>query len=459
VKFYRDPDQARAEVAALTLYRAAGLDTLEPRLVERPDPAGNRRVALATAWRDDLEPLRTADVPAHAEELRRIYAVSALVANWDVAGATLDNLARTASGRLVVLDAGGSFTFRAQGGAKPFERDQVPELQSLRSPLVNRSAASVFNPALDADVFAEASSARAVLDALARSQAFEAAMVAGNVPAALAGAWRGALVGRAALMRDRYDLERTYLPEQAAPYLDELRDLFAGNLAAWSARRELDGGHRVADDFAAQAPAMVATFEEWARKRFPGLARSGRSGTKRDAVSLLRSMFRRWSGSSSSDQGAALKAWAASRFARHGAAITYHGTPGAEGARLAAERFATWLRETGLERDQVFAVLDAEYAFNQVLLRRAHGWDVFPLHRYMREAEYRSGVSRGRFRANAAASWTARRGAFAGDRLVTAEFRAEWVLKVWQQGAEYMHYQGKEAEYVGIGALLRILGP
>jgi SPP1 gp7 family putative phage head morphogenesis protein len=454
VKFYANPDQARAEVAALTLYRAAGIDALEPRLVERADPGGVRRLALATAWRDDLERFTAADAPKHAEELARIYQVSALTANWDVAGATLDNIARSTAGRLVILDAGGAFTFRAQGGAKPFDRDQVPELQSLRSPLVNRSAASVFNPALDPDVFRERDAARTVLDTLARAQAFEAAMVAGNVPTALAAAWRSALVGRAAAMRARYDLEGTYLPAEAAPYLDELRALFAGNLAAWSARTERNGGHRVSDDFQRQAPAMVATFEEWARRKFPHLTTA--SG-RRDAITLLRSVFRMWSRSSSSEHGAILKVWAAARFGAQGARINWHADHAGDAAARHAEAvFSSWLASTGLRRADVFALLDAEYAFNQVLLRRAHGWDPFVLHRYMREAEYDANTSRGQMRPNAVASWTTELGKFYGNRLASAEFRAEWIVKVWQQGAAYMSYEGREAEYVAIGALLRL---
>lgn len=459
LKFYANPDQARAEVAALSLYRSAGIDALDARLVERASPSGTRGLATATPWREDLAAFDPADAAKHADELARIYHVSALTANWDVAGATFDNIARNAAGRLVVLDGGGSFTFRAQGKPKDFARDQVPELQSLRSPLVNRQAAAVFNPALDLDVYRERDAALAVLERM-DSRAFDAAMLAGNVPRDLAAQWRAALIGRATVMGDRYDVLDSYAPASAQPFVAELRELFAGKLSAWAARTERNGGHRVADDFEREAPAMVATFEAWARKRFPKLDKTSRNGTQRDAVSLLRSIFREWSSSSNNpDQAAAVKLWAASRFGDQGVRVNWHRSrSGRDGLEAATEGLARWLGDTGLSQDDLFALLDAEWAFNQVLLRRAHGWEPITLHRYMRESEYQGNTSGGNMRANAAASWTTTIGKFSGDRLASSSgFRAEWILKVWQQGASYMSFEAGESEYVALGALVRLL--
>jgi SPP1 gp7 family putative phage head morphogenesis protein len=452
LKFYANPDQARAEVASLALYRAAGVDALEARLVERAGPGGARQLATATPWREDLERITRDDAPKHADELARIYSVSALVANWDVAGATLDNIARTAAGRLIVLDGGGSFTFRAQGAPKDYRGDQVPELQSLRSPLVNPSAAALFNPALDRDVFLERDAARSVLDALARSQAFDRALAAANVGPELAGAWRGALVRRAALMRDRYDLEGDYLPEQARGYLEELQGLFAGELSAWSARREVSGGHRSADLAEFETPAMVARFEAWARKRFPNLDRGSESG--RDAARNLRRIFSDWSSTSTGDYAGALKLWAASRFKRHGVEVRFHGRD-RDADRAAEQGLRELMQYTRATREELFALLDAEYAFNQLLLRRAHGWEPVTLHRYMSEAEHSAGVRGDTFTGNGVSSWTTTRDAFSNERLVTSDaWRVEWILKIWQQGREYLYHDG-EREYLAIGVRVR----
>lgn len=459
LKFYADPDQARAEVAAFGVYRALGVDTLEARIVERAAPDGQRRLAIATAWREDLARLDPSDAPRFAGDLARIYHGSVLTANWDVAGLDLDNLAVSQAGRVVVLDAGGSFTFRAQGAPKRFDGAEAPELGSLRDPLVNRSAAAVFNPALDADVWAERDQAAAGLAGLTDG-AVAGALESANVSPALAASWGAAIRGRRELLRDRYNLDGMHSP--AAPGFaaieGEVLDLFEDSRGRLVTDAAYPGGHRYSSQLQPATLEAVPRFEAYVRQRFEGLGFTRTNGQRVGPVELLRWAMTQWSGSSSSEGGALLKAWAASRFGRQGAAISFHyGHSGADALAKVEEVLTRWERLTNIKRADVFELFDAEYAFNQALLRRGYGWGPLRLHRYMSEGEYRASARGDAWNGNAVASYTQSVGAFSGDRLVSFEARIEAVLKIWQQGPEYMLFEEREAEFVGIGTRWRIV--
>ena len=67
-----------------------------------------------------------------ADKIKRSHLADALVANWDYVGLVNDNIMVDKQGRLVRIDSGGTFQYRAQGGAKNFT--PVPmEVWSLRS--------------------------------------------------------------------------------------------------------------------------------------------------------------------------------------------------------------------------------------------------------------------------------------------------------------------------------------
>lgn len=138
VKQYADPKQAKTEIAAQGLYKLAGLDTPELKLV-----TDHGKTYLASRWLDLAHPTAAQMAKHHAPELARIYATSALVKNWDVVGQSLDNIALNTAGKLVVIDAGGSFTFRAQGKLKEFIAGPVDELATMADP--TRTAGKVFS--------------------------------------------------------------------------------------------------------------------------------------------------------------------------------------------------------------------------------------------------------------------------------------------------------------------------
>lgn len=138
VKLYGDPNQAKSEIAAQAIYRLAGIEAPSLKLMHHQG-----KTYLASKWMEGTQTKTAAQLAkSHPEELARIYAVSAMVKNWDVIGLSLDNLAVTKAGRLVVIDAGGSFKYRAQGKPKAFMAGPVDELEVMADP--NRTAGKVF---------------------------------------------------------------------------------------------------------------------------------------------------------------------------------------------------------------------------------------------------------------------------------------------------------------------------
>jgi len=141
VKEYAYGDQARSEYAANEINRLIGIDTPESLLLQK-----DGRLIIANKWRDDLREATLDELhkAKHKVELRRAYQAAALTKNWDVVGMDMDNLVLNGKGKLTIVDSGGSFRFRAQGGAKEFWGGPVDELETLLNPSLNQSAARVF---------------------------------------------------------------------------------------------------------------------------------------------------------------------------------------------------------------------------------------------------------------------------------------------------------------------------
>lgn len=143
LKFYRDPDQARSEVAAANVYEKVGAKTLKPRLVSHEG-----KTAVATSWRDDLKPLSHSDytnLQDHEKHsLSKHFHAAVLTKNWDTVGMGLDNISKDKHGEFHTLDTGGSFSFRAQGGHKDYDH-KIGEYDSLRDRNMNPDAHHVFS--------------------------------------------------------------------------------------------------------------------------------------------------------------------------------------------------------------------------------------------------------------------------------------------------------------------------
>lgn len=142
IKEYADVAQAKGEVAAHAINELLGLTTPQARIMTK----GGKPV-LVSKWIGDAKTADIAELTKTADsrrQLARIYAAAALTKNWDVVGLSMDNILITSKGRLVVIDAGGSFKHRAQGAAKVFAAGPVEEMTSLLDPAINKSAAAVF---------------------------------------------------------------------------------------------------------------------------------------------------------------------------------------------------------------------------------------------------------------------------------------------------------------------------
>jgi hypothetical protein len=79
----------------------------------------------------------------HPEDLAKIFHSSVLVKNWDVVGMEYDNLLLNSKGKLTLIDAGGSFKFRAKGLPKSYGTD-IDEVSTFLSPSKNPQSAKVF---------------------------------------------------------------------------------------------------------------------------------------------------------------------------------------------------------------------------------------------------------------------------------------------------------------------------
>lgn len=135
VKFYHDPDQAKSEHFADEFTKEMGLLAPNTSL-----PTIGGKEAFASRWIEKTTlqkmggPSALGNISAREkDEIAKLYLVACLTANWDVVGLGYDNLAKTKDGHWFCVDTGGTFKFRAQGGAKPFGPKAV-EFESLLKP-------------------------------------------------------------------------------------------------------------------------------------------------------------------------------------------------------------------------------------------------------------------------------------------------------------------------------------
>jgi 8-oxo-dGTP pyrophosphatase MutT (NUDIX family) len=84
---------------------------------------------------------------------RKGFVADCLMGNWDVAGMDYDNMLYSEKyDRVYRVDVGGSLQYRAQGGLKDNWGEQVFELDTLRDPATNPTAARIFKDISNADI-------------------------------------------------------------------------------------------------------------------------------------------------------------------------------------------------------------------------------------------------------------------------------------------------------------------
>jgi len=145
--------RVRAEKLANELYRR--FDVIAPKSYvqatgNKPDTGG---FALFTRYMENLE-----DVSAkNADQKKQVadgFAVDLLFGNRDVVGLETDNVKWDPETKKVIrLDNGAAFQFRAQGKEKPFDVETMwKEFQGLRDDSLNKSAAAFFGDLSDKDI-------------------------------------------------------------------------------------------------------------------------------------------------------------------------------------------------------------------------------------------------------------------------------------------------------------------
>jgi len=143
VKFYQDMVQAEAEMAAQKINAMAGMEVVRQKIVTIDD-----RKALISEWKEGLQQLSPEDWKKVFSEnpalAVKVHFTAALTNNWDVVGLSYDNLLYNPKTKnAVVIDTGGSFTYRAQGAKKPYEKE-ASAFSTLMDPSINRQSASLF---------------------------------------------------------------------------------------------------------------------------------------------------------------------------------------------------------------------------------------------------------------------------------------------------------------------------
>ena len=164
VKFPKDQDHAKSEVLAARLYEAMGIGGQDAQIITR-----DGKIGIASRWTDGLAQA-SADDLAKNEDVLDGFAADAWLGNWDVVGATYDNLKVDATGKAIRVDAGGSLHYRAQGAKKDAGEfgNEVTEIDTMRSKGKNSQTASVFGKMTDADIAASVSRVAALSDTAIR---------------------------------------------------------------------------------------------------------------------------------------------------------------------------------------------------------------------------------------------------------------------------------------------------
>mgnify|MGYP003403702631 CR=1 FL=1 len=125
IKFYENFDQARAEFIANAIYDKLGINAAKSKFtnVEGEHAIASSEVLGAEGvYHDELK--QSADV-------KNGFIADAYLANWDVVGLVYDNIVKSSDGKMYRIDNGGALTFRAQGQAKEFSPNDIPELENM----------------------------------------------------------------------------------------------------------------------------------------------------------------------------------------------------------------------------------------------------------------------------------------------------------------------------------------
>jgi hypothetical protein len=137
---------AQNEVLASALYRAVGVNMCEVNFGEGLGRENTIYTPMVKSQGVNLYEQKNNE--DFVNKLREDFVVDAWLCNWDVVGMEYENVITDENGDPFRIDPGGALMFRAQGQPKSalgaFTED-VPELETLRDPRVNRQSSTFFN--------------------------------------------------------------------------------------------------------------------------------------------------------------------------------------------------------------------------------------------------------------------------------------------------------------------------
>jgi len=140
-------EQVKTESIVDDIYQALGIP-VPKHILDIP----NKALILEYIDGKSLADATSAELAKAKEELQKGFIVDALLSNWDVIGLLEDNILLPADGSPAVrIDNGGSLTFRAQGGKKPFNK-VVTEIDTMRNKTISPQAAKIFGNLTDTDI-------------------------------------------------------------------------------------------------------------------------------------------------------------------------------------------------------------------------------------------------------------------------------------------------------------------
>lgn len=152
VKTPKTESHVKSEVLANQLYSAFGVGAPKVTQVSyKGKPATSSKI-IESSGESVLKKMK--DDPEFRKEVQRGFAIDALLGNWDVAGASMDNIIVGKDGKPYRIDNGGSLNYRAQGAKKPGGglSDDPQELYTLRNPSKNYQAAKLFGDMTDDEI-------------------------------------------------------------------------------------------------------------------------------------------------------------------------------------------------------------------------------------------------------------------------------------------------------------------
>ncbi|MBI4262474.1 hypothetical protein HY624_03040, partial [Candidatus Uhrbacteria bacterium] len=211
IKFYTNPDQARAEFITNAIYEKLGMGAVRSELFEMDGQLAIASKEISGAKGSNREELKT------AADVRNGFIADAYLGNWDVVGLVFDNIVKGEDGRFYRIDNGGSLTFRAQGSAKDFSPNDIPELKNMQRH--EFPAGQIFDGLTDEDMRRQAAR---LLDSISDAD-IDAIIATSGMTGDTAETIRAGLKGRRTVLRERFGVKQ--LSKERIPVaMEKLRE-------------------------------------------------------------------------------------------------------------------------------------------------------------------------------------------------------------------------------------------